>query len=92
MQNETLFLKMPSNYKTYRNGLLPDFEEENLGFPYDEPSMDFFEDFDNSITDIDFSSLAGKPFNKAFKTANRKVTSKAIEKRSLKKARPTVTK
>ena len=79
---------MPSNYNTYRNGLLPDFEEENLGFPYDEPSVEFFEDYDNSITDIDFSSLAGKPFNKAFKTANRKVTSKAIEKRSLKKARP----
>lgn len=88
MQNEILFLKMPSNYKTYRNGLLPDFEEENLGFPYDEPSMEFFEDYDNSITDIDFSSLAGKPFNKAFKTANKKVTTKAIEKRTLNKARP----
>ena len=44
---------MPSNYNTYRNGLLPDFEEENLGFPYDEPSVEFFEDYDNSITDID---------------------------------------
>lgn len=82
---------MPSNYSKYRNGLLPDYEEENLGLPYDEPSMDFFEDFDNSITDIDFSSLAGKPFNKALKTANKKVTSKALEKRSLKKAQPTKT-
>lgn len=79
---------MPSDYNKYRNGLLPDFEEENLGYPYDEPSMDFFEDYDNSITDIDFSNLAGKPFGKAFKQADKKVTSKAIEKRSLKKARP----
>lgn len=79
---------MPFDYNKYRNGLLPDFEEENLGYPYDEPSMDFFEDFDNSITDIDFSSLAGKPFNKAFKTANKKVTSKAIEKRATKRAKP----
>jgi len=80
---------MPYNYSKYRNGLLPNYEEENIGFPYDEPSMDFFEDFDNSITDIDFSSLAGKPFNKALKTANKKVTSKTLEKRSLKKAQPT---
>lgn len=80
---------MPSDFNKYRNGLLPDFEEENLGYPYDEPSMDFFEDYDNSITDIDFSNLAGKPFGKAFKQADKKVTSKAIEKRSLKKARPT---
>lgn len=80
---------MPSKLNKYRNGLLPDFESEDLGYPYEQPSLDYFEDYDNSITDIDFSSLAGKPFNKAFKTANRKVTSKAIEKRSLKKARPT---
>lgn len=83
---------MPSNYNKYRNGLLPDFEEENLGYPYEEPSMDFFEDYDNSITDIDFSSLAGKPFNKAFRQADKKVTSKAIEKRSLNKGKRLVKK
>jgi len=76
---------MPFNNNKYRNGLLPDFETEDLGFPYEEPSMDFFEDFDNSITDIDFSNIEGKNFNKAFKQANKKVTSKTIEKRALKK-------
>lgn len=80
---------MPSEINKNRNGLLPDFEEDDLGFPYDEPSADFFEDYDNSITDIDFSSLEGKDFNRTFKQANRKVTSKAIEKKTLKKAKPT---
>lgn len=92
MLKEMPCLKMPSNYNKYRNGLLPDFEEENLGYPYEEPSMDFFEDYDNSITDIDFSSLAGKPFNKAFRQADKKVTSKAIEKRSLNKGKRLVKK
>jgi hypothetical protein len=76
---------MPSNYNKYRNGLLPDFESEDLGFPHEEPSLDYFEDYDNSISDIDFSNLAGKDFNRAFKQANKKVASKAIEKRALKR-------
>ena len=76
---------MPSKLNKYRNGLLPDFESEDLGYPYEQPSLDYFEDYDNSITDIDFSNLAGKDFNKAFKQANKKVTSKAIEKRALKR-------
>lgn len=82
---------MPSKLNKYRNGLLPDFESEDLGYPYEQPSLDYFEDYDNSITDIDFSNLAGKDFNKAFKQANKKVASKAIEKRALKR-KPVVSK
>lgn len=61
--------------------MFPNREEENLGFS-DEPSDDFFDNFDDSISDIDFSNLAGKDFKKSFKQANRKIATKSLEKKT----------
>jgi len=61
--------------------MFPNREEENLGFS-NRPSDDFFDNFDDSISDIDFSNLAGKDFKKSFKQANRKIATKSLEKKA----------
>lgn len=78
---------MPFNNDKYRNSMFPNREEENFGLPKINERQDFYEDFDDSISDIDFSNLAGKDFKKSFKQANRKIATKTIEKKTLKKAK-----
>jgi len=73
---------MPFNPNKYRSSMFLNREEENLGFSNEEPRQDFFEDFDDSISDIDFSNLEGKDFKKSFKQANRKIATKSLEKKA----------
>jgi len=42
----------------------------------EEPDMDFFEDFDNTLSDIDFSDIQGRDFKKSFSKVNRKMALK----------------
>jgi hypothetical protein len=78
---------MRSNNDKYRNSMFPNREEENLGLPQSNPRNDFYEDFDDSISDMDFSNLAGKDFKKSFKQANRKIATKTLEKKTVKRTK-----
>ncbi len=49
------------------------------------PPIRYFEDFDNTISDIDFSDLSGNNFKKNFAKVNRKINKKIISKKSIRK-------
>ena len=61
--------EMKSRLFGHANGVnesLDDFSE----------NMDYYEDFDNSLNDIDFSNISGRNFKEKFSSANRKIQGK----------------
>ena len=61
--------EMESRLFGHANGVnesLDDFSE----------NMDYYEDFDNSLNDIDFSNISGRNFKEKFSSANRKIQGK----------------
>lgn len=59
--------------------------EEELSYASDFDEDSDYSDFDDQITDIDFSNLQGKDFKKSFSAVNRKIKQKKVMKRGSKK-------
>jgi hypothetical protein len=61
--------EMESRLFGYANGV----NESSNGSSSD---MDYYEDFNNSLNDIDFSNISGRNFKEKFSSANRKIQGK----------------
>ena len=81
-------------YENIDNYLNQDDEGEVLEEDSFNPSLTYFEDFDNALSDIDFSEIRGKDFKKSFSKVNRKIENKKSVKFSKpsKQAQPKIVK
>ncbi len=74
-------------YENYAGQLHSEGEEDFHEGLDSSDNQKFFEDYDNSISDIDFSQIKGRDFKKSFSQVDRKITDNR-KKRAGKKKKP----